>query len=72
MKGNARYIDELIFLHCGIKPMGLVRYFFTSAKKYNGYVAKKFSGLAGKDQTRLLRIVQREKKHRVKAWKRKS
>lgn len=68
-KGHVRYIDMLLAKHCGMKPMGVLRYYFTSLKGYNGYVMKKFSSLPTLEQCRLLKLVERDKKHRRKTWR---
>ena len=68
-KGHVRYLDLLLSDQCGLKPMGVLRYYFTSLKRYNGYVMKKFSSLPTLEQCRLLKLVEREKKHRRKTWR---
>lgn len=69
-KDNVRYIDETLFRMAGVKPIGLFRLFFIKTKRYNDLVQKKFSALDEVTKARIYKVIQREAKHRRKAWKR--
>lgn len=71
-KWHVRYIDEALQRLAGIKPVGIMRILFMSAKRYNAIVQSKFSALDEKTKARIYKVIQREAKHRRKAWKRAS
>lgn len=69
-KDNVRYIDETLYKMAGVKPIGLLRLFFIKPKRYNEIVQKKFAALDEVTKARIYKVIQREAKHRRKAWKR--
>lgn len=71
-KHHVRYVDMLLYHHAGQKPVHWFVALFISVKKYNDIVEAKYTALDDRTKGRIFNLVKRDKKHKAKAWKRRS
>ena len=55
-KAHVRTVDLLIQDTCGVKRGSVLRYYLSTFKAYNGYVARKFSALTEAQKTDMERV----------------